>query len=137
MAIQRAAHVVYDTRYDIAWAPEYRKWIGRGNLRDFVEQCITEIAISNDFEIEQMQIAEDHVHILLGFPPKYSIPTVVKRLKGGSARAILERYPEVKTAYPEWKTTVFGAIVAALTSGIILIKRKMAAKELAVTQQAV
>jgi TRAP-type uncharacterized transport system fused permease subunit len=43
----------------------------------------------------------------------------------------------VLIAYPEWKTTVFGAIVAALTSGIILIKRKMAAKELAVTQQAV
>lgn len=40
-------------------------------------------------------------------------------------------------AFPEWKTTVLGAILAALTSSIILIKRKMAAKELAVTQQAV
>jgi putative transposase len=96
MAIQRAAHAVYDTRYHIVWAPKYRKWILRGDLRDFVEQCITEIAISNDFEIEQMQIAEDHVHIFLGFPPKYSISTVVKRLKGASARAIFERYPEVK-----------------------------------------
>ena len=39
---------------------------------DFVEQCITEIAISNDFEIKQMQIAEDHVDMFLRFPPKYS-----------------------------------------------------------------
>jgi putative transposase len=96
MAIRRAAHAVYDTRYHIVWAPKYRKWILRGDLRDFVEQYIKEIAISNDFEIEEMQIAEDHVHIFLGFPPKYSISNVVKRLKGASARAIFERYPEVK-----------------------------------------
>jgi len=40
-------------------------------------------------------------------------------------------------SYPELKTSVLGAIVAALTSGIILIKKKMAAEELAVTQQVV
>ena len=43
-----------------------------------------------------MEIAEDHVHVFLGFPPKYSVSTVVKRLKGTSARAIFERYLEVK-----------------------------------------
>ena len=43
-----------------------------------------------------MKIAEDHVHIFLGFPPKYSIATVLKRLKGASARAIFQRHPEVK-----------------------------------------
>jgi len=40
-------------------------------------------------------------------------------------------------AFPEWKTTVLGAILAALTLGIILIQSKMAAKELAITQQSV
>jgi putative transposase len=96
MAIKRASHAVYDTRYHIVWAPKYRKWIMRGDLRDFVEQCLKEIAISHDFEIEEMEIAEDHVHIFLGFPPKYSISKVVKNLKGASARAIFESYPEVK-----------------------------------------
>jgi len=81
------------------WAPKYRKWIVRGDLRDIVGQCMKEIAISNEFEIEEMQIAEDLVHIFLGFPPKYSISNAVKRLKGESARAIFQRYPEVKR---EW-----------------------------------
>ncbi|UCE35532.1 MAG: transposase [Deltaproteobacteria bacterium] len=45
-------------------------------------QCTKEIAISNEFEIEELQMAEDQVNMFLGFPPKYSIPTVVKRLKG-------------------------------------------------------
>jgi len=96
MAIRRAAHAVYDTRYHIVWAPKYRKWILRGDLREFVEQCFQEIASSHEFEIEEMESAEDHVHLFLGFPPQYSISTVVKNLKGSSARAIFQRYPEVK-----------------------------------------
>ena len=96
MAIRRASHAVYDTRYHIVWAPKYRKWILRGDLRNFVEQCFKEIAMNHDFEIEELEIAEDHVHIFLGFPPKYSISNVVKSLKGASARAIFKTYPEVK-----------------------------------------
>jgi putative transposase len=97
MAIKRTSHAVYDTRYHIVWAPKYRKWILRGDIRDFVEQSFTEIAAANEFEIEVMEVAEDHIHIFLGFPPRYSISQVVQRLKGISARAIFQRYPEVKS----------------------------------------
>ena len=96
MAIKRTSHAVYDTRYHIVWAPKYRKWILRGDIRDFAESCFREIALSNEYEIEAMEIAEDHVHIFLGFPPRYSISDVVQKLKGISARKIFRRYPEVK-----------------------------------------
>ena len=68
----------------------------RGDIQKFVVECFKEIALSNDFEIEEMKIAEDHVHIFLGFPPRYSISEVVQRLKGKSAREIFQRYREVK-----------------------------------------
>ena len=68
----------------------------RGDIREFVEKCFKEVAENNDFEIEAMEIAEDHVHIFLGFPPRYSISQVVQRLKGRCARGIFQRYPEVK-----------------------------------------
>ncbi len=61
-----------------------------------MEQCFQEIAVSSDYEIEVMELAEDHVHIFLGFPPKYSISDVVHKLKGVSAREIFKNYPEVK-----------------------------------------
>ena len=96
MAVKRTSHAVYDTRYHLVWAPKYRKWILRDDIRDFVEQCFREIAASNEYEIDVMEIAEDHVHIFLGFPPRYSISEVVQRLKGISAREIFRKYPEVK-----------------------------------------
>ena len=96
MANRRTSHAVYDTRYHLVWAPKYRKWILRGDIRESVEKCFKEVAENNDFEIEAMEIAEDHVHIFLGFPPRYSISQVVQRLKGRCARGIFQRYPEVK-----------------------------------------
>ena len=96
MTIKRASHAVYDTRYHLVWAPKYRKWILRGDLREFVETVFKEIAVANDFEIEAMEIAEEHVHIFLGFPPRYSIAQVVQRLKGQSARKIFQIFPNVK-----------------------------------------
>ena len=97
MTIKRTSHAVYDTRYHLVWAPKYRKWILRGDLREFVETVFKEIAVANDFEIEAMEIAEDHVHIFLGFPPRYSISQVVQRFKGQSARKIFQVFPDVKT----------------------------------------
>jgi putative transposase len=96
MTIKRASHAVYDTRYHLVWAPKYRKWILRGDLREFVETVFREIASANDFEIEALEIAEEHVHIFLGFPPRYSIAQVVQRFKGRSARRIFHIFPEVK-----------------------------------------
>jgi putative transposase len=96
MTIKRASHAVYDTRYHLVWSPKYRKWVLRGDLQEFVETIFQEIATANDFEIEAMEIAEEHVHIFLGFPPRYSIAQVVQRFKGGSARRIFQTYPEVK-----------------------------------------
>ena len=95
MVIKRTSHAVYDTRYQIVWAPKYRKWILRGDIRDFVEKCFAGIASSNKYETYIMEIAEDHVYIFLGFPLRYSISEVVQRLKGISAGEILKRYPEV------------------------------------------
>ena len=96
MTVRRTSHAVYDTRYHLVLAPKYRKWILKGELREFVKECFEQIAHSNDFEIEAMEIAEDHVHIFLGFPPRFSIATVVQRFKGKSAREIFQRFPEVK-----------------------------------------
>ncbi len=43
-----------------------------------------------------MEVAEDHVHIFISFPPKYSIAKVVGTLKAVSAREIRKEFPRVK-----------------------------------------
>ena len=96
MVLQRASHAVYDTKYHLVWAPKYRKWVLRDPIRQRVEELFKEIAGHHGFEIEEMEIAIDHVHIFLSFPPRYSIAKVVGMLKSISASEIFEEFPKVK-----------------------------------------
>ena len=48
------------------------------------------------FEIQEMRVAPDDVHIFLSFPLRYSIAKVVGMLKSISASEIFEKFPEVK-----------------------------------------
>jgi len=90
------SHAVYDTRYHLVWAPKYRKWILKEKLRDTVKGLFKEILKARDCEVEEMEIAEDHVHIFASIPPRYSVGQMVRVLKSVSAKEIFLRYPEVK-----------------------------------------
>ncbi len=96
MGIKRTSHAVYDTKYHIVWAPKYRKWILRGDIQERVKNIFEEISRNHEFEIEAMEIAEDHVHIFLSFPPRYSISRVVGMMKSISGSVIFKEHPEVK-----------------------------------------
>ena len=77
VAVKRASHCVYDTRYHLVWAPKYRKWGLQGAIRQRVTELFQEIAAHHGFEIEELEVDKDHVHLFLSFPPRYSIGKVV------------------------------------------------------------
>jgi putative transposase len=54
------------------------------------------VALDHGFEIDTMEVAQDHLHVFLFFPPRYSISKVVGILKSVSASVIFWEYPEVK-----------------------------------------
>jgi putative transposase len=41
-------------------------------------------------------VAEDHVHILISFPPRYSVSKIVGIIKSISGRKIFKEFPKVK-----------------------------------------
>ena len=96
MELKRTSHSVYETKYHLVWAPKYRKWVLRGDVRQRVEELFSEIAENHEIEIDTMEIAEDHVHMFVSFPPRMSISNVVGKLKSITASVIFQEYPEVK-----------------------------------------
>ena len=96
MVLQRTSHAVYEAKYHLVWAPKYRKWVLRDVIRERVRARFQEIADHHGFAIEEMEVAPDHVHIFLSFPPRYSIAKVVGMLKSISASEIFEEFPRVK-----------------------------------------
>lgn len=88
---------VYDTHYHFVFVTKYRKEIFiTDEKRKHMISIMKEIANLHDFEIEQIEVVDDHVHLRVTFKPKYSITEIVKKLKGASARKWFIDYPETK-----------------------------------------
>ena len=96
MVIKRTSHAVYDTKYHTVWAPKYRKWIVREDIRQRAAALLREIADNFQFEIEEMEVAKDHVHLFLNSPPRYAIAKVVGILKSISASELFKEFPELR-----------------------------------------
>ncbi len=96
MPTRRTRHTVYDTKYHLVWAPKYRKWVLRGDIQDRARELFLEIGDRHDIEIDTMEIAEDHVHLFVSFPPRLSISEVVGKMKAISAKVIFGEFPEAE-----------------------------------------
>jgi putative transposase len=56
-------------------------------------------AVCTDFEAELIEFEgeDDHVHLLVSYPPKVAVSALVNSLKGVSSRMIRKKnYPEIK-----------------------------------------
>ena len=99
--IKRTHHAVYDLKYHIVWIPKYRKSIFSEELSTSAKSIFRAIAEQYDFEIEIMEIMEDHVHIFVSAPPRYAPAQIVQIFKSISAREIFKKYPSLRRVL--WK----------------------------------
>jgi len=91
----RTSHAVYATKYHLVWIPKYRQWIDREDIRRRIEQVLRPIADDSGVELDELEVAKDHIHIFLNFPPRYAIATVVGIVKSLSASRLLKEFPEL------------------------------------------
>ena len=94
--IKRTSHAVYDLKYHMVWVPKYRKMILRGELAKRLKTTFQEISERYEFEIDTMEVKDDHVHLFLSAPPRYSPARVVQIIKSISAKMVFKQFPEVK-----------------------------------------
>ena len=81
-----------------------------------MKEIFQEIEINYEFEIEEIEIAKDHVPIFLSFPPLYSIAKAVGMLKGISDSEVFKKHPEVKKE--SWGGEIWGNGYCARMVGV-------------------
>jgi putative transposase len=96
MGIKRTKHAVYDLKYHLVWVPKYRKNILDGEITEYLKEVFEKIAQEYEFEIDTIGIMEDHVHIFVGAPPRYSPAEIVQIMKSISAREVFKKYPKLR-----------------------------------------
>ncbi len=60
--IKRARHAVYDLKYHLVWVLKYRKLVLKDCLPKRLKEVFNEITDRDEFEIDTMEVKEDHVN---------------------------------------------------------------------------
>jgi len=124
MEIRLSAHGAYHHQYHIVWIPKYRKKILKGDLKKFIETRLFEIHDYHpEVEIERYSVQEDHVHLVIIIPPKYSVSSIVGKIKANTSREVRLRFEWVKKTY--WRKEFWSPGYFSSTVGITeeVIKR--------------
>ena len=70
---RHGSHCVGMATVHLCWIPKRRKPVLVGNIRNRLVEIINQIAVENKWFIRSLEIAPDHVHLLIEYDNNYSI----------------------------------------------------------------
>ena len=94
MDIKHNNHSVGQNSYHLVWKPKYsRDFLKFEPIANLCEACIRNVAHRFKFEIFEMEVMPDHIHLFLDIPPTMSVSKALQLLKGFSSKKIFEHHP--------------------------------------------
>lgn len=98
-------HSKYNIKYHLIFVCKYRKKLLM-RYREEIKQIMYDISYRYDFDILEMEVDKDHIHILVDSEPKLSPLMIIRVLKQQSTQIIYGRYKsELKKYF--WKENTF------------------------------
>ena len=117
---RKNANICYSCKYHIVWCPKFRRPVLEKPIADRLKTIIQEIIDENNSELIEMEILENHVHLLVECDPQFGIHRLVKRIKGNSSRKLRSEFPKLKSRLPTlWTNSYFVATVGGAPLSII------------------
>jgi putative transposase len=91
------AHIVLAVKYRKKLLDEYGV---------FIKKSFLNISEQSEFKIKEMEFDKDHIHLLVSYSSKYSISSIVRKLKQISSYELYQNYSGALRQH-FWKRKVF------------------------------
>ena len=90
---RKLSHTLYECKYHIVFCPKYRFRIFKGEIGEYAKQQTYILCRQKDLiEVMELNVLEDHVHLVMSIPPKYSVSAVMGYLKGKLSIKLFQKY---------------------------------------------
>lgn len=86
------AHSKWDCKYHVVFIPKGRRKELYGKIRTYLGRVFHELAAQRECKILEGHMVQDHVHMMIKIPQKYSVAEVVGYIKGKSAIAVARQF---------------------------------------------
>jgi putative transposase len=102
MEVIQTAHSVYSLQYHVVWVSKYRRRILKPGVCTYLQKVLPKLLRSMPgVTIDAIGFDQDHLHMVMVIPPKYSISSVMGKLKSRSASEMRKSFPWLAKVY--WK----------------------------------
>lgn len=92
-------HCKYLTQYHIIWCPKFRFNILKEDIQVELKKILLRIADKYLYEIKEMEIMEDHIHIFVATKPTVAPTDIVRTMKSISAIELFKSNEKLKKFY--------------------------------------
>ena len=104
MEYQTNSHCKHLISLHLIIVVKYRKQLLMGDIGQFLKNSILKISVTSDFEVEEVEVDKDNIHILLRITPRFSISQHIRRIKQQTNTQFWDEFPSLKKEFWAEKT---------------------------------
>ena len=112
---RRGRHCVFAMHVHLVFVTKYRRRVFTAAMLDDMRDIFASVCADFEAELVEMDGEDDHVHLLVNYPPKLSVSALVNSLKGASSRLMRQRHPALVRRY--WKGVLWSPSYFAASCG--------------------
>lgn len=110
--IRTGRHCVFNMHVHLVFVTKYRKKVLQDVHISSLKDLFSSVCEKFEATLVECNGEEDHIHLLIEYPPKVAISRLVNNLKTVSSRMLRKEYPELQKKYFKnalWTPSYFAA----------------------------
>jgi len=123
MKIEKSRHSTHLLHAHLVFVTKYRYKILTKEYIDYLKLIFAETIENMGGYLIEFDGESEHIHLLIQYPPKWSISVLVNTLKGKSSRMLRKNFPDVKKKYwgkaSLWSRSYFAGSVGGASLDVV------------------
>jgi putative transposase len=120
--IRTGRHCVFNLHAHLVFVTKYRRKVFTRAALDALKPIFSKVCRDFEAELQEFNGEDDHVHLLVTYPPNISLSALVNSLKGVSSRRLRRELPAIASRYRKgvlWSPSYFVASCGGAPLSII------------------
>ena len=113
--IRHGRHCIFKIHIHLVFVAKYRRQVFDGDAIKRLRTIFTKVCADFEATLIDMDGGDDHVHLLVEYPPKVAVSSLVNSLKGVSSRLLRKERPDIEKHY--WKGVLWSPSYFASSCG--------------------
>jgi putative transposase len=113
--LRHGRHCVFKMQVHLVFVTKYRRGVFDADAIERLRAIFAKVCADFEAKLIEMDGEDDHVHLLVEYPPKVAVSRLVNSLKGVSSRLLRKERPDIQRRY--WKGALWSPSYFASSCG--------------------